>query len=81
MACVTSRAFRLAGPDKPASLLPLVDMCNHSFQPSARLVPGPGGVMNLVTLQDLAPASPVLINYGALTISIGCVHDGSYCSL
>ena len=30
-AVVSSRAFRLRGPSKPPSLLPLLDMCNHSF--------------------------------------------------
>ena len=64
MACVTSRAFRVAGPSKPASLLPLVDMCNHSGEASARLLPGPRGTMILQALQDLMPAQPVLINYG-----------------
>ena len=73
MACVTSRAFRVAGPAKPASLLPLVDMCNHSFQPSARLVPGPGGAMDLLALHHLLPASAVVINYGVLTFPAAAV--------
>lgn len=28
---VSSRAFRLRGPNKPASMLPLIDVANHSF--------------------------------------------------
>jgi hypothetical protein len=33
-AAVTSRAFRLRGPELPASLLPLIDLCNHAFPPT-----------------------------------------------
>ena len=79
MACVTSRAFRVAGPAKAASLLPLVDMCNHSFQPNARLLRGPGGAMDLVAAHDLHPASAVLINYGKPTASVVAI-EGMYCS-
>ena len=67
MACVSSRAFRVAGPTKPASLLPLVDMCNHSFQPNAQLRAGPGKAVSLVALTALAPGEPVLISYGKLS--------------
>ena len=67
MACVTSRAFRVAGPSKPASLLPLVDMCNHSFAPNAQLRAGPGKAVSLVALRALAADEPVLISYGQLS--------------
>ena len=67
LACVTSRAFRVAGPSKPASLLPLVDMCNHSFAPNAQLRAGPGRAVSLVTLRPLAAGEPVLISYGKLS--------------
>lgn len=36
---------------QPASLLPLVDMSNHSFEPNAKVVPGPGGSMQMVALR------------------------------
>jgi len=39
LAAVTSRAFRVFGPDKPAALLPLIDFANHSFQPNATVTP------------------------------------------
>lgn len=38
LAIVTSRAFRTKGPEKPAALLPLIDMCNHSFEPNCQIV-------------------------------------------
>ncbi len=40
MAAVSSRAFcvKQSGESGCQSLLPLVDMCNHSFTPTARLV-------------------------------------------
>ena len=65
MACVTSRAFRVRGPSQPATMVPLVDMANHSSAPNARLVPAPGGALHLVALEDLPHAAPVLIDYGA----------------
>lgn len=29
-------------------MLPLIDMCNHSFTPNAKIAPGPGGAMCMV---------------------------------
>lgn len=43
LAAVTSRAFRVGGLDRPAALLPLVDLCNHDFDPNAEVVPYGGG--------------------------------------
>ena len=67
MGCVTSRAFRVAGPSQPASMLPLVDMCNHDFAPNAQLRAGPGNSVSLVALRSLAAGEPVLISYGMLS--------------
>lgn len=33
---------------QPAAMLPLIDMCNHSFSPNAKIAPGPGGAMCMV---------------------------------
>jgi hypothetical protein len=44
LAVVSSRAFRVAGPQAPAALLPLIDMANHSFTPNCEVLPVPGGV-------------------------------------
>lgn len=45
MSAVSSRAFRLHGKTLPDGtkedvpmMLPLIDMCNHSFEPNARIV-------------------------------------------
>lgn len=38
MAAVSSRAFHVHSSGGGSSLLPLVDMCNHSFAPTGRLV-------------------------------------------
>ncbi|KAL4434341.1 hypothetical protein ABPG75_000782 [Micractinium tetrahymenae] len=67
LAVVTSRAFRTRGPGQPASLLPLVDMSNHSFEPNAKVVPGPGGSMHMVALRELHAGEDVLISYGGLS--------------
>jgi histone-lysine N-methyltransferase SETD3 len=44
LAVVSSRAFRVAGPQAPAALLPLIDMANHSFEPNCEVLPVSGGV-------------------------------------
>lgn len=33
---------------QPAAMLPLIDMCNHSFDANAKVAPGPGGAMCMV---------------------------------
>ena len=50
MSAVSSRAFRLHGKKLPDGadndvpmMLPLIDMCNHSFNPNARIVQEQGG--------------------------------------
>ena len=48
LGAVTSRAFRTRGPKHPAALLPLIDMCNHSFEPNCQLQPTPSGGVKLV---------------------------------
>lgn len=52
LAVVTSRAFRTRGPDKPAALLPLIDMCNHSFEPNCQIV-GDRSDVTLVAKKDI----------------------------
>ena len=36
---------------QPAAMLPLIDMANHSFQPNARISPGPSGSMCMVAIR------------------------------
>eukprot|EP00873_Tetraselmis_striata_P016283 jgi/Tetstr1/436547/TSEL_002702.t1 len=66
LAVVTSRAFRTKGPDHPAAMLPLIDMCNHSFKPNCEIRPVRGGAVELVATQELWPSQELLLNYGPL---------------
>ncbi|KAL6754076.1 hypothetical protein V8C86DRAFT_2713014 [Haematococcus lacustris] len=66
LACVTSRAFRVRGPSHPAALLPLIDMCNHSFQPNCEVLPVEGGGCSLVAKHSIAAGDALLISYGPL---------------
>lgn len=66
MACCSSRAFRIRGPEHPASLLPLIDMCNHSFEPNAKVRPSSKGGMEMFLLRDLKPGERICISYGDL---------------
>ena len=71
-ACASSRAFRVAGPDHPPSMLPLIDVANHSFEPTATVRPAFGegvgrGAVELAARRDVAAGEPVTLDYGALT--------------
>jgi histone-lysine N-methyltransferase SETD3 len=69
---VTSRAFRVRGPDYPAALLPLIDMANHSFDPNCEVLPvatstgAPKGSVAMFAKRSIAPGEPLLLNYGGL---------------
>ena len=67
LAVVTSRAFRVRGPTQPAAMLPLIDMCNHSFQPNCSLKASDNGDVQLVSLQNIGPHQPLLLSYGNLS--------------
>ncbi|XP_073010064.1 uncharacterized protein [Typha latifolia] len=79
MSAVSSRAFRLHGeilPDGKHSeapmLLPLIDMCNHSFNPNARIVQeqnasSPNMSVKVVAENQIEPDMPVTLNYGCLS--------------
>jgi hypothetical protein len=68
-AAVSSRAFRPGGPKSPGTLLPLIDMCNHSFSPNAKVVgsgkPG-NNSLSMVAIKDIAIDEPILLSYGNL---------------
>ena len=66
LSAVSSRAFRVRGPDAPASMLPIIDIANHSFEPNVEVRPGTQGAVWLKALAPLAPGTPLLISYGAL---------------
>ncbi|KAL2607884.1 hypothetical protein R1flu_026457 [Riccia fluitans] len=75
MSAVSSRAFRLQNKksgDSERVLLPLIDMCNHSFAPNARLEQIPTADNSDYKLQVVAESSlesgtPLSLNYGALS--------------
>ena len=71
-ACASSRAFRVAGPDHPPAMLPLIDVANHSFEPTATVRPAFGdgvarGAVELAARREIAAGDPVTLDYGALT--------------
>ncbi|XP_021293279.1 histone-lysine N-methyltransferase setd3 isoform X1 [Herrania umbratica] len=79
MSAVSSRAFRLYGkklPDGTCSdipmMLPLIDMCNHSFDPNAQIVQeqdvgSSKMLIKVVAEKDIKQNDPLLLNYGCLS--------------
>lgn len=60
----SSRAFRVGERSTP-TMLPVIDACNHSFEPSAKVRPVDGGV-ELVTSRNLKAGEPIELSYGEL---------------
>ncbi|BBN19866.1 hypothetical protein MPTK1_8g14370 [Marchantia polymorpha subsp. ruderalis] len=74
MSAVSSRAFRLqnSAGDSERVLLPLIDMCNHSFSPNSRLeqIPTPDNtdfLFQVVAESSLEKGMPLSLTYGALS--------------
>ncbi|RZC58021.1 hypothetical protein C5167_005319 [Papaver somniferum] len=79
MSAVSSRAFRLHGarlPDGAHSsipmMLPLIDMCNHSFQPNAKIFQeeetrNSKMLVKVKAETDIRQNDPVVLNYGGLS--------------
>ncbi|XP_076884718.1 uncharacterized protein LOC143533986 [Bidens hawaiensis] len=78
MSAVSSRAFRLHGKalqngnngDVPM-MLPLIDMCNHSFNPNAEIVQEPGSgdpkmLVKVVAGMNIKERDHLTLNYGCL---------------
>jgi hypothetical protein len=63
----TASFRRVRGTSAPASMLPLIDICNHSFEPNVEVRPGVGGAMELRALVPLPPGEPLLLSYGPLS--------------
>ncbi|XP_014631554.1 actin-histidine N-methyltransferase [Glycine max] len=76
MSAVSSRAFRLYGEKDPNGIridvpmmLPLIDMCNHSFNPNARIVQEQDtsdSKMKVVAETAIKEDDPLLLCYGCL---------------
>ena len=62
--CASSRAFKMVG--RTPLLFPVIDVCNHSFEPSAKVQPVDGGV-ELVTTRNLKADEPIELSYGNLS--------------
>lgn len=78
---VSSRAFATRGPSQPSALLPLIDMCNHCFEPNVEVLPvgagagaaaaaagataGPGGAMAMFAKRKVRDAPPFLLHFPA----------------
>lgn len=79
MSAVSSRAFRLHGKKlldgthaRVPMMLPLIDMCNHSFDPNARIVQGQDAsnakmLIKVVAEREIKQKDPLLLNYGCLS--------------
>ncbi|XP_020220888.1 actin-histidine N-methyltransferase [Cajanus cajan] len=79
MSAVSSRAFRLYGEKDPNGIridipmmLPLIDMCNHSFNPNARIVQEQDTSSMKMQVKVVAETSikeddPLLLCYGCLS--------------
>ena len=70
LAATSSRAFRAAGPRQPGALLPLIDMCNHSFEPNCAIEgdkeSGSSGALTVVAQRDIAEGEALSLCYGEL---------------
>ncbi|MBA0718116.1 hypothetical protein Golax_005878 [Gossypium laxum] len=78
MSAVSSRAFRLYGKKLPNGthsdipmMLPLIDMCNHSFNPNARILQeqdaGNPKMLIKAAEREIKQSDPLLLNYGCLS--------------
>ena len=47
-------------------MLPLIDMCNHSFSPNCKLQPQQDKSLQLVALEHIPQQQPLLLSYGNL---------------
>jgi hypothetical protein len=66
LAATTSRAFAVDGVGKPRAMLPVIDMCNHSFSPNCDISKEADGTIKLVAECDIASGQQLLLSYGAL---------------
>eukprot|EP00210_Caulerpa_lentillifera_P002162 g2076.t1 len=66
LAIVSSRAFRLE--ETCASMLPLIDICNHSFEANCKvqLLNKHQGDVKLIATNDIKDGEPLMLNYGNL---------------
>ncbi|KAK9790544.1 hypothetical protein WJX73_007583 [Symbiochloris irregularis] len=66
MGVVTSRGFRLKGLSASASMLPLIDMSSHSFEPNCKVQQLSNGDVRMITLREVSRGLPLTLSYGNL---------------
>ncbi|XP_004228642.1 uncharacterized protein [Solanum lycopersicum] len=88
MSAVSSRAFRLYGGKRPDGtrsnvpmMLPLIDMCNHSFDPNAEIVQEEANtnrnmLVKMVAGREIKQNDPLLLNYGCLSSDLFLLDYG-----
>lgn len=88
MSAVSSRAFRLYGGKRPDGtrsnvpmMLPLIDMCNHSFDPNAEIVQEEANtnrnmLVKVVAGREIKQNDPLLLNYGCLSSDLFLLDYG-----
>ncbi|CAN4089587.1 unnamed protein product [Withania somnifera] len=87
MSAVSSRAFRLYGSKRPDGtrsnvpmMLPLIDMCNHSFDANAEIVQeeeNPNNMLvKVVAGREIKQNDPLLLNYGCLSSDLFLLDYG-----
>ncbi|KAK4736356.1 hypothetical protein R3W88_000053 [Solanum pinnatisectum] len=88
MSAVSSRAFRLYGGKRPDGtrsnvpmMLPLIDMCNHSFDPNADIVQEEANsdrnmLVKVVAGREIKQNDPLLLNYGCLSSDLFLLDYG-----
>ncbi|MCO5575337.1 hypothetical protein L7F22_029137 [Adiantum nelumboides] len=74
MAAVSSRAFQMRNSSGSSRvMLPLIDMCNHSFTPNARIIQQEeknGASFVVVAEDNLQGGANILLSYGSLSNDI-----------
>ncbi|XP_009611032.1 uncharacterized protein [Nicotiana tomentosiformis] len=88
MSAVSSRAFRLYGSKRPDGtrrnvpmMLPLIDMCNHSFDPNAEIVQEEENrnrnmLVKVVAGRQIKQNDSLLLNYGCLSSDLFLLDYG-----
>ena len=66
MGIASSRAFKVGASRQP-SLLPCIDLCNHSFAPNCALESQGDNSVSLIAQEDIPADEPLTITYGALS--------------
>jgi len=64
MVAVSTRAFRMNGKSRPASMVPLIDMANHNTDFNAKVVLSSSGGALLCSTKKILKGDPIHLSYG-----------------